>query len=434
MSQCDGYCRPEATLDQHQEAVRQAVRLLEGKFSEVEKDLTEEMMLAAENLEFEKAAMLRDRMHAIELLGKRQKVVTGRLSDTDVIGIYQDEVRCGISVLHYQQGELTGKDTELLNVQEETKTDILAAFVKQYYIGSRTAPGQILIPVELSEEAALSRMLSEEAGRRVQIISPRRGAKVELIRLAEGNAREECERVTTKEERTARLLILLTELLKLEQVPKRIEAYDVSNTGASNIVAAMTVFQNGRPQKSQYRYFKLRDLDGPDDYGAMEQVLSRRFRHELEQDETFATKPDLLLVDGGKEHAAIGASVVKRAGLNIPVFGMVKDHRHRTRGLMTPDGREIGLQSNPALFALVGQFQEETHRAAIGFHQKQRSKSSYGSALEKIPGVGENRRKTLLKTFKSVKGIREAELWQLEEVLPQKAAQAVYEYFKTQEG
>jgi excinuclease ABC subunit C len=310
----------------------------------------------------------------------------------------------------------------------------LAAFVKQYYIGRRAAPGQILLPFDLEEEAGISRMLSEEAGRRVRLVSPRRGAKVELIRLAEGNARQECERVTTKEEKTARLLLLLAELLELEQPPKRIEAYDISNTGASDIVAAMTVFINGRPKKSQYRNFKLRDLDGPDDYAAMEQVLIRRFRHETEKDENFASRPDLLLIDGGKEHAAIGAAVVKKTGLSIPVFGMVKDHRHRTRGLMTPDGQEVGLQSNPGLFAFIGQIQEETHHAAIKFHQKQRSKTSYGSALEHIPGIGESRRKTLLKAFKSVKGIREAQLWQLEEVLPKTVAKAVYDYFRTQEG
>lgn len=434
MAKCDGYCRRELKREQHQEAIRQATRLLEGKFSEVEKELTEEMMGAAERMEFEKAALLRDRLNAIVLLGKRQKVVTGRLSDTDVIGLYQDEVRCAISVLHYQEGELTGKDTELLNVRQETATDILEAFVKQYYIGRAVAPGQILIPFDLEEEGAISRMLSEEAGRRVKLVSPRRGAKVELIRLAEGNAREECLRVTTKEEKAARLLVLLAELLELEDAPRRIEAYDISNTGSSDIVAAMTVFEDGKPAKGQYRYFKLRDLKGPDDYGSMDQVLRRRFRHDSEEDERFGKRPDLLLIDGGREHAAIAAAVLQEFGLPIPVFGMVKDSRHRTRELISPDGKEIGIQGHPGLFAFIGQIQEETHRAAIGFHQKQRSKTSYGSALEQIPGIGESRRVLLLKTFKTIKGIREAELANLKEVLPEKAAQAVYDYFRSQKG
>jgi len=434
MGKCDGYCRADMPKSRHEEAIRQATHLLEGKFSQVEKELTEGMLTAAENLEFEKAAMLRDRLQAIERLGKRQKVFTGRLSDMDVIGLFRDEVRCAISVLHYQEGELTGKDTEILQLREETDADILTAFVTQYYIGRGAVPGQILLPLELEEDAALSRVLSEEADRRVYLVTPQRGAKVELIRLAEGNAREECQRVTTKEERTARLLLLLAELLELPEPPKRIEAYDISNTGAADIVGAMTVFVNGKPHKSQYRCFKIRNQDGPDDYAAMEQVLSRRFRHELAGDERFGETPQLLLIDGGSEHATIGERVLRQLGLTIPVFGMVKDDRHRTRALMTPDGREIGIQGSPALFSMIGQIQEETHRTAIGFHQKQRSKTSYGSALEKIQGIGETRRRTLLKTFKSVKGIREATLSELEAVLPKTAALSVYDYFKTQEG
>lgn len=433
MGKCDGYCRREQVRERHKEAIRQAIRLLEGKFSDVEKEIKEAMLQAAEDLEFEKAALLRDRLQAIELLGKRQKVVTGRLTDTDVIGFYQDEVRCAISVLHYQEGELTSKDTELLQLREETEADILFAFVTQYYMGRGAAPGQILLPLELEGEAALSRLLSEEAGRRVYLVTPQRGAKVELIRLAETNAREECQRVTTKEERTAKLLILLAELLELPAPPKRIEAYDISNTGASDIVGAMTVFVQGKPQRSKYRCFKLRDMDGPDDYASMEQVLRRRFRHELSGDEQFGDMPDLLLMDGGQEHAAVAERVLQELGLSVPVFGMVKDNRHRTRALIQSDGQEIGIQAVPALFAMIGQIQEETHRTAIGFHQKQRSKTSYGSVLEQIPGVGESRRKRLLKTFKSIKAIQNASLSDLEKVLPKGTALAVYDYFKTKE-
>jgi len=433
MGKCDGYCRKEQPRQRHTEAIRQATRLLEGKFSDVEQELSEAMLQAAEDLEFEKAALLRDRLQAIELLGKRQKVVTGRLTDTDVVGFYQDEVRCAISVLHYQEGELTSKDTELLQIREETPADILSAFVTQYYIGRGAAPGQILLPMELEDEAPLARMLSEDAGRRVYLVTPQRGAKVELIRLAETNAREECQRVTTKEERTASLLVLLAELLELPAPPKRIEAYDISNTGASDIVGAMTVFVGGKPQKSKYRCFLLRDMDGPDDYASMEQVLRRRFRHEVAGDEKFGDKPDLILMDGGREHAAVAERVVSEFGLAVPVFGMVKDHRHRTRALIQSDGKEIGIQSVPALFAMIGQIQEETHRTAIGFHQKRRSKTSYGSVLEKIPGVGEARRKLLLKTFKSIKAIQNASLADLEAVLPKPSASAVYEYFRTKE-
>lgn len=433
MGKCEGYCRADVPAERHAETIRQAVRLLEGKFSEVQQDLSTDMLAAADNLEFEKAVILRDRLQAIELLGKRQKVVAGRLADTDVIGVFCNEVRCAISVLHFQDGELSAKDTELLQLREESEADILEAFLTQYYIGRGAIPGQILLPVDVEGEVALTRMLSEEAGRRVYLVTPQRGAKVELIRLAEGNAREECLRVTTKEERIAKLLLLLEEMLELNAPPGRIEAYDISNTGASNIVGAMTVFVNGKPQRSQYRCFNVRDLETPDDYASMEQVLRRRFRHELEGDERFGNTPDLLLIDGGREHAAVAERVLADLGLTIPIFGMVKDDRHRTRALMTASGREIGIQAVPALFALIGQIQEETHNTAITFHQKQRSKTSYGSALEKIPGIGETRRRELLRQFKSVKGIRAASLPDLQAVLPKPAAQAVYEHFHTNE-
>ena len=429
MGLCDGYCRREAALEQHRQAIGQAVRLLEGKFTEVERELTRQMAEAAEALEFEKAAALRDRLWAIELLGKRQKVVSGRLADTDVVGLFQDEVRCAVSVLHYRAGELSGKDTEVLQVSGEPETDILAAFLTQYYTGRDILPREILLSLELEELSSIARMLSEQAGRRVELVTPRRGAKAELIRLAEGNAREECRRLTTREERTAKILVLLADLLELKEPPKRIEAFDISNTGASDIVAAMTVFQDGKPRKGAYRYFKLKDLTGPDDYASMEQVVERRFRRAGEKDETFGETPDLLLIDGGANHAAAAARALEETGFAVPVFGMVKDDRHRTRALVTPDGREIGIQTVPALFAFIGQIQEETHRAAITFHRKRHSKSSYASQLEQIPGIGEARRKALLKKFGSVKAIREAELPHLEEILTKSAAQAVYDYF-----
>ena len=193
----------------------------------------------------------------------------------------------------------------------------------------------------------------------------------------------------------------------------------------------MTVFEQGRPKKSAYRYFKLRDLTGPDDYASMDQVITRRFRREKESD--FASPPDLLLIDGGEQHAMVAKRAMEKLGLSVPVFGMVKDDRHRTRALVTPEGREIGIQAAPALFAFVGQIQEETHRSAVGFHHKQHSKSGLGSVLERIPGIGESRRKKLLKHFGTVKAIRQADLAQLEAVLPKTAALSVWQYFRTKE-
>ena len=433
MGLCDGYCRKEMTRDQHRQAMDQAVRILEGKFSQVEKDLSEEMFQAAENLEFERAAALRDRLKAISLLGKRQKVVAGYLADTDVLGLFTGDVRSAMAVLHFKDGELTSRDLEVFPTEGEEPEEILAAFLVQYYGERGLLPKQILLPENLEGEADIARLLSRQAGRKVELVTPQRGAKMDLIRMARENAQEEVKRLTTKAERTAKILTLLAEKLELSEPPRRIEAYDISNTGASDIVAAMTVFEEGKPKKNAYRYFKMKDMDGPDDYASMEQTIRRRFQRDREGDERFAKRPDLLLIDGGDTHAAVAQRVLTEFGLEIPVYGMVKDDRHRTRALITPEGREIGIQAVPALFAFIGQIQEETHRSAVGFHHKQHTKTGTGSVLEKIPGIGETRRKALLKAFGSIKAIKGADLQELENVLPKNAAQSVYNYFRTKE-
>lgn len=429
MGQCDGYCRREVPQSQHRQAIDQAVRLLEGKFGEVEKDLRGQMEQAAENLEFEKAAALRDRLRAITLLGKRQKVVAGYLADTDVLGLYTGEVRSAVAVLHFREGELAGRDLELFPTAGEEAEEILSAFLVQYYGARGLLPRQILLPEELEGGADISRLLSHQAGRKVELVTPQRGAKADLIRMARENAQTECERVTTGAERTAKILTLLAEKLELPAPPRRIEAYDISNTGASDIVAAMTVFEEGKPRKGAYRYFKLRDLNGPDDYASMDQVITRRFRHEKEGDEGFARRPDLLLIDGGATHAEVARRALDRYGLAIPIFGMVKDDRHRTRALVTPDGQEIAISAVPAVFAFIGGIQEEVHRFAITYHRLLRSKRMRESELEKIPGIGEKRRQLLLKKFKSVTAVKNATQQQLCEVLSEKQAEAVYAYF-----
>ena len=437
MGQCDGYCRADMDQSRYREAIDQAVRLLEGKFQEVGDELKAEMELAAEELRFEKAAELRDRYRAIELLGKRQKVVAGSLADTDVVGFHRGQAtRSCFVVLHFVEGELAAKDWDLIDTpMEEDTAEILSALVRQYYGGRGNLPRQILLPCELEDEVPLTRMLSEAAGRKVELVTPQRGAKMDLIRLANTNAVEEVERWTTREERQSKLLELLGNMLNLPAPPRRMESYDISNQGADDIVASMVVYVNARPLKRDYRRFKLKDMDGPDDYASMDQVLRRRFQRYLDGDEKFADKPDLLLIDGGVNHANVAVRVLEELGLSIPVFGMVKDDRHRTRALVTPEGREIGIQANQAVFSLIGQIQEETHRFAIEFHRQQQNQRVKGSVLDKIPGVGEKRRADLLKHFKSVKNIKAASLAELEEAVPKNTARAVYDYFnqKTEE-
>ena len=434
MGKCDGYCRGDELKEAHDQAIAQAVSLLEGRFKEVQTALTAEMEQAAEELRFERAAELRDRLRAIELLGKRQKVIAASLADTDVAGFYRGEAKSCFVVLHYVDGELAAKDFDLLDTPvEEERESVLSSLMRELYVGRTRLPKQILLPCELPDQVPLTRMLSEQVGRRVELVTPQRGAKMDLIRLAEQNAKEEVERATTREERQNRLLETLGRMLGMESLPRRIESYDISNTGASDIVASMVVYVDGKPLKRDYRRFKLKDMAGPDDYASMEQVLTRRFRRYLDGDEKFSQRPDLLLIDGGQEHVKVAARVLAAMGLAIPAFGMVKDDRHRTRALVHPDGREIGIQAVPALFALVGQIQEETHRFAIEFHRQLQAGHVKTSALDKIPGVGEKRRQQLLKHFKSVKAVKGASLEELQAAVPKHTAQAVYQYFHTGE-
>jgi len=430
MGKCDGYCRGDEWKEQHEQAMAQAVSLLEGRFQEVLNDLKRDMEQAAEDLRFEQAAAIRDRIRAIELLGKRQKVIAGSLADTDVTGFFRGAAKSCFVVLHYVQGELAAKDFDLLETpMEEEEGSVLSSLIREYYVGRTRLPKQILLPCELPDQVPLTRLLSEQVGHRIELVTPQRGAKMDLIRLANQNAREEVERATTREERQNKLLEALGKLLGLEEPPRRMESYDISNTGSDDMVASMVVYVDGRPLKRDYRHFKIKDMEGPNDYASMEQVLTRRFRRYLDGDEKFADKPDLLLIDGGHEHVKVAQRVLESMGLSIPAYGMVKDDRHRTRALVHPDGREIGIQSIPALFALIGQIQEETHRFAIEFNRLQRKSRVQGSTLDQIPGVGEKRRTQLLKHFKSVKAVKAASLEQLQEVVSKNTAQAVYDYF-----
>ena len=435
LGKCAGWCRPEMPQEQYRETMDQAVRLLEGKFQEVGDELLAEMEQAAEELRFERAAELRDRYKAIELLGKRQKVLAGSLADTDVVGFHRGEAKSCFVVLHFVDGELAAKDWELMETpMEEDDAEAVSALVRQFYAPRNQFPKQILLPCEIEDEVPLARMLSESAGRRINLVTPQRGAKMDLIRLANTNAVEEVERATTRQERTNKLLEALGRLLGLEDAPRRIEAYDISNTGADDIVASMTVFVDGKPRKRDYKHFKLKDMTGPDDYASMAQVITRRFTHYKNGDENWNETPDLLLIDGGSVHANIALTALRELDLDIPTFGMVKDDRHRTRALAAPDGREIGIQQNQALFALIGTIQEETHRFAIEFNRAQHAKRVKGSVLDNVPGVGPKRRAELLKHLKSVKKIKAASLAELEEVVDKRTARAVYEYFRGKSG
>jgi len=431
MEQCAGWCRPEKTQAEYHALMEQAQLLLEGKQKPLCDALRVQMEEAAERLDFEHAALFRDRLRAIESLSRKQLVTAGAMADTDVIGWYQTEAKACFAVLHYIGGNLMDKEYEILAATDEP-AEALSSLVKQYYLARKAAPKRVLLPFAMEDAAPFAQLLLEKLEKKVQFIVPQRGDNKKLSALAEKNAQEEAERATTAAERLSGTLTLLQSMLGLERYPARMEAYDISNTAGTDIVASMTVFVDGKPKKSGYKRFHVEGLEDQDDYGAMRQVLCRRFCRYLDGDPGFDERPDVLLIDGGAAHAQTVKEALERMGVSLPVFGMVKDHRHRTRALVTADGRELGIQSSPAVFALIGRIQEETHRFAITYHRTLRSKRVKGSRLDGIAGVGEKRRLALLKHFKSVSAIRAASLQELEAVIPHAAAEKVFAYFRSE--
>ena len=430
MGQCDGWCQSDSAHAEYLDRIDQVKQLLSGNYKKVAEDIRGQMLQASENLEFELAASLRDRLHSVEALGKKQLVTAGRCGDTDVIGYGQTEAKACFAVLHYSDGNLLDKDYQVFSVPDDA-ADAVSSLLKQYYISRGSAPKTVLLPLDLDDIALIALFLEQQFGRKTELLVPQRGDKVRLVELADRNALEEAERATTREEKNAGALLLLGKMLSLP-LPVRIESYDISNISGTDMVGSMVVFQDGRPRKSSYKKFKLRDMDGQDDYGAMEQVLTRRFTHYRQGDKGFDVAPDLLLIDGGMEHAAVAERVLAEMELRIPVFGMVKDDRHRTRALITADGREIAIDSQQSVFALVGNIQEETHRFAISYHRQLRSKRLRYSQLDQIPGIGPKRKELLLKQFKSLSAIGSATRIELEQFLPADAANAVYDHFHSQ--
>ena len=431
MNQCAGWCQENVSFLEYRKTMEQAKQLLSGNFKSVAEDIRTQMLAASENLEFELAASLRDRLLAVEKLGQKQLVTAGSLADMDVIGYAQTEAKACFAVLHFSGGNLLDKDYEVFPVPDEPEAAV-SSLMKQYYLSRGLAPKIVLLPFELDDGELFAQFLEQQFGRKPKLRVPQRGDNVRLVELARKNAFEEAERVTGREEKISAVLQHLGKMLALEP-PQRIESYDISNISGTDIVASMVVFEDGKPKRSEYKRFKIEGLTDQDDYASMRQVLTRRLTRLQAGDKGFDQRPDLLLIDGGVNHANIALEVLDSLKLSIPVFGMVKDDRHRTRALVTPDGAEIAIDGNQAVFSLIGNIQEETHRFAITYHRTLRSKRLRYSELDEIPGIGTKRKQELLKTFKSLTAIGQATLPELERLLPKNAAAAVYEHFRRKE-
>ena len=428
MNRCAGWCQESKSATEYRLLMDQAKQLLQGHYKSTADEIRTQMLAAAENLEFELAAALRDRLTSVEALGQKQLVTAGSLADTDVIGYGETETKACFAVLHFSGGNLLDKDYELL-ARPDDREEAVSSLLKQYYLSRGLAPKFVLLPFEIEDSELFSQLMEQQYGKRPNLRIPQRGDNVRLVELACKNALEEAERVTSKEERVSGTLQLLGKMLAMEP-PKRIESYDISNISGTDIVAGMVVFEDGKPKKSEYKRFKLEGLANQDDYASMRQILLRRFAHYKNGDKGFDAAPDLLLIDGGITHAQTAVEVLDQLKLSFPVFGMVKDDRHRTRALVTPDGSEIRIDNQQAIFSLIGNIQEEVHRFAITYHRNLRSKRLRYSELDNIPGIGPKRKEELLKTFKSLANIRMATLSELERILPKDAANAVFLHFK----
>ena len=428
MNQCAGWCQTNVSATEYRIRMEQARQLLKGNYKDVSEEIRSQMLAAADQLDFELAASLRERLKAVETLGTKQLVTAGTLADTDVVGYGETEAKACFAVLHFSGGNLLDKDYEVFPVPDD-KNEAVSSLLKQFYLSRGLAPKRVLLPFELEDSELFAELLEQQYGCRPKLRVPQRGDNVRLVELANKNAFEEAERVTGKEERVSATLTLLGKMLGMEP-PKRIESFDISNISGTDIVASMVVFQDGKPRKSDYKKFKLEGLSNQDDYASMHQVVRRRFAHYKAGDRGFDSPPDLLLIDGGINHARVAVDALRELDLMFPVFGMVKDDRHRTRALVTPEGQEIRIDNNQAIFSLIGNIQEETHRFAITYHRSLRSKRLRYSELDGIPGIGLKRKQELLKQFKSLTAIGQATLPELERILPRDAAAAVYHHFR----
>lgn len=432
MNQCDGWCQVNRSNTEYRERIEQAHQLLKGNYKQVASQIREQMIAASDDLRFELAASLRDRLKSVEALGQKQLVTAGTLADTDVIGFYQNEIKACFTVLHFSNGNLLDKDFEVIGCADDPAS-ALSSLIVQYYQNRGYIPRFVLIPFALEDGALLEQFLTQKLDRRTALRVPQKGDKLKLIEFANANAKEEVLRITSKEERSRAVLHLLGKMLNLP-APSRIEAFDISNISGTDIVGGMVVFTDGKPKKGDYKKFAIKDMPEQDDYASMRQVITRRFTNYINGDKGFDTIPDLLLIDGGISHAQIAAEVLAQLNVSVPAFGMVKDDNHRTRALVTPDGREISIAAQQSVFAFIGTVQEEVHRFAIGYHRTLRSKRLRYSALDSIPGIGEKRKQDLLKTFKSITAIKAATLPELQRILPADAARSVYRHFHPEEG
>ena len=441
MKQCDAPCQGYISQEEYRKNISKVVRFLNGDFKATIDELTEKMQKASEEMRYEDAMESRDLIRSIQKIGERQKITGYGREDRDIIAVAMDESEdlrdqdAVVQVFFIRDGKLIGRDHFYLRVAKgDTKAQVLSSFLKQFYAGTPFIPSEIMLQSEIEDADIIEEWLTARRKQKVHIRVPKKGTKEKLVELALENARmvlsKDRERIRREEGRTIGAAHEIEDWLGLKGVV-RMEAYDISNISGFESVGSMVVYEKGRPKRSDYRKFKIKWVQGPNDYASMEEVLTRRFTHESNGEfDSFARLPDLILMDGGRGQVNIALKVLDKLGISIPVCGMVKDDHHRTRGLYY-DNVEIPIDTSSEGFRLITRIQDEAHRFAIEYHRSLRSKEQVHSILDDIPGIGDTRRKALLRKFKSVENIRDAseeELAQTESMNAGSARQ-VYEFF-----
>lgn len=438
--QCDAPCQGYISQEAYQKSVQEVLHFLNGNYDIILKRLEKQMQDAAEVLEFEKAAEYRELLFSVQKIAQKQKITDTAGEDRDVIAMATEYAGAVVQVFFIRGGRLIGRDHFYLKTAPgETEKETLTSFIKQFYAGTPYIPSQLMLPQEVEDQELLEEWLSKKKERRVHLIIPKKGQKEKLVELAEKNAamvlQKDKERLKREEGRTIGAVKELEKILGLSGI-SRMEAFDISNTSGFASVGSMVVYERGKPKKNDYRKFRIKSVQGPDDYASMEEVLTRRFTHGLREQEEgkelggFTVFPDLILMDGGRGQVNIAEEVLQKLDISIPVCGMVKDDHHRTRGLYYKNV-ELPIDIHSEAFRLITRIQDEAHRFAITFHRQLRGKGQVRSILDDIPGVGPARRKELMKHFENIDAIKQASVEELQKLpsMNKKSAEDVYKFF-----
>lgn len=438
--QCNAPCQGYISQEEYRKAVMEVLHFLNGDYDIILKELEEKMHRASEALEFEKALEYRELLHSVQKIAQKQKITDTAGEDRDILAVATEEEDAVVQVFFIRGGRLIGRDHFYLKIAAgEAEKEILSSFIKQFYAGTPYIPSELMLPEEIEDRQVIEEWLAKKRGYKVHLKVPKKGNKEKLVELAERNAamvlKTDKERLKREEGRTIGAVKELEKLLGLTGIV-RMEAYDISNTNGFASVGSMIVYEKGKPKRSDYRKFRIKGVQGADDYASMEEVLTRRFTHGLREQEEgkelggFTAFPDLIMMDGGRGQVNIALQVLGRLNLHIPVCGMVKDDNHRTRGLYYQNV-EIPIDKHSEGFRLITRIQDEAHRFAITFHRQLRSQSQIHSILDDIPGVGPARRKDLMKHFEDIEAVKNATVEELKKLpsMNEKSAADVYNFF-----